>query len=389
MSGPAEVIVVGGGPAGCAAAIRLAQAGHDVVVLERCAQRDDGASDIASGELMAPVTQAECEQLGVPMDAPWALDRTQGVRNVYPDGTWTYHEFPPGFAYLNVDRGGFDAALRARLVAVGGRIAWGARVTDLAFRPDAAIVRTADGAEWRAAVVIDCAGRHAPSLRLLRLKVDDPEFQQIAVALFFRELPDGAVGFWDRHFYGERGAMISGARIRPGLHRLVLEADLGEKQTDRANTGAFFQRIADRFDPWVAERVRATPQVAPPWAMAPLAYRATSVAHDRLVLAGDATGYLSPLTGQGVELALRMGRLAAAAVHGALARGDCSAAAFAGYVDERRAELESTIAFLRTVLRHLRDRDELVRAGRDDAVRAAIFGPVFATAADRGRLWAG
>ena len=382
----ADVLVIGAGPAGCAAAIPLVRQGHDVLVLERCAEGESGAEAIESGELMAPVTQIECDRLGIALDGPWALDRTGAVRNVYPDLSWTYHELPGGLSYLNVDRGGFDGALRARVVAVGGRIAWDARVTDLEFRADAVVVRTTAGAELSAPLMIDAGGRHAPSPRLLRLKVEDPEFRQIAIALFFEDFPDLAVGFWDRHFYGEHGAMISGARIRPGLFRLVCEADLADKQAGRTKPVEFVEGLARRFDPWLAGRLARTPRSREPWAMAPLGYRVTEVARDRLLLAGDATGYLSPLTGMGVEFAMRMGRLAAAAAHDALAAGDCSAGRFVRYVDERRAELEGAVSHLRHMLRNLRDRDRLVRASRDDAVRAEIFGAPFATVSDRGTL---
>jgi hypothetical protein len=53
----------------------------------------------------------------------------------------------------------------------------------------------------------------------------------------------------------------------------VLEADLAEKQADRAAPVEFFTRMAERFDPWVASRLARTPQIGEPWAMAPLAYR--------------------------------------------------------------------------------------------------------------------
>ncbi|HXJ33377.1 MAG TPA: FAD-dependent oxidoreductase [Candidatus Eisenbacteria bacterium] len=382
----ADVIVIGGGPAGCAAAIRLVQQGHDVLVLERLAEASNGAEAIESGELLAPGTQHECDELGVAFEGPWVLDRMRGVRNVYPDLSWTYHALPDGISYLNVDRGGFDAALRTRFAAVGGRIAWSRRATGLDVRADEAIVSTAEGPEYRAPLVIDAGGRHALAPRIRKLKTEDPEFRQIAVALFFSDFPDAAVGFWDRHFYGDRGAMISGARIRPGLFRLVLEADLADKQADRAKPAEFFERVAERFDPWFAERLARAPRLGEPWAMAPLAYRVTEVAGDRLLLAGDATGYLSPLTGMGVEFAMRMGRLAALAAHRALAAGDCSASAFAGYVDDRRSELETAITYLRHVLRHLRDRDVLLRAAHDDEVRSTIFGPPLGTVTERGHL---
>ena len=89
MSLDADVIVIGAGPAGCAAAIRLVAAGYDVLALER-KEREDG-EDITSGEVMVVPTQNECAQLDVKFEGDWVLDRITGFRNVYPDLSWTYH----------------------------------------------------------------------------------------------------------------------------------------------------------------------------------------------------------------------------------------------------------------------------------------------------------
>ncbi len=109
--------------------------------------------------------------------------------------------------------------------------------------------------------------------------------------------------------------------------------------------------------------------------MAPLGYRVSAVARDRLLLVGDAAGYLSPITGQGNEFALRTGRLAATAADTALRAGDLSAGAFAPYVEGRRYEVDRQVDYVRAQLRILRDRDALLRASRDDEYRASIFGP--------------
>lgn len=384
MALDADVIVIGAGPAGCAAGVRLAAAGHDVVVLERKPIED--GEDITSGEVLAPATQTECAELGLELAGDWLLDRFHGVRNVYPDSSFTVHLLPEGMSYVNVDRGGFNAALRRRLVDAGARLVWNARVADVDIRADAARVRTADGGEYAAKLVIDAGGRYAPSARTFGLKQDDPEFRQIGVAVFFEEFPDAATGVWDRHLYGERGAMISGGRIRPGLYRYILEADLAEKQEAGLRPIDFYERTAERHDPWLHARIMSAPRRGEVWAMAPLAYRVSEVARDRLLLAGDATGYLAPLTGQGIEFAMRMGRLAARSAADALASGDFSASAFAGYVDERQSELETAIGYLRWMLHRFRDREALVRAAHDDDYRMEVFGPLCAETAERGTL---
>jgi flavin-dependent dehydrogenase len=380
----ADVVVIGAGPAGCAAAIRLVAAGYDLLALER-KEREDG-EDLTSGEVMVVPTQNECAQLGVKFEGDWVLDRIMGFRNVYPDLSWTYHPISLPVCPVQVDRGGFNAALRRRLVELGGRIVWNARVTDLEVRSDAAIAITADSNRYSARMLIDAGGRYAPSLRALNLKSEDPEFSQIGVAVFFNSFDGTPLNTWDRHLYGERGVMISGSRIRPGLYRYILEADLAEKQTERLGAIEFYESVARNHDRWLYERIMKEPRVGRQWMMAPLGYRVSAVARDRLLLVGDAAGYLSPITGQGNEFALRTGRLAAAAAESALRDGDLSAGAFASYVEGRRHEVERQVDYVRAQLRILRDRGALLRASRDNAYRASVFGPYGIPATDRGSL---
>ena len=153
----ADVIVIGAGPAGCAAGIRLVQAGYRVIALER-KDREDG-EDITSGEVLVPITQYECDALGLRFEGDWVLDRITGIRNVYPDLSWTYHPIPHLTCPVHVDRGGFNAALRKRLVEVGGKLVWNARVTEVASRNDSAIARILDRSEITARLIIDAGGR--------------------------------------------------------------------------------------------------------------------------------------------------------------------------------------------------------------------------------------
>jgi flavin-dependent dehydrogenase len=381
-AGPdAEVVIIGAGPAGCAAAIRLKRSGHDVLVIER--DTLVAAPDMTSGELLSPVTQHELREVGVAVEGDWVFDRVHRVRNVFPDLSWTMHDFPPGFSYVHVDRGGLNAAMRARLVEAGGRIVCEQTVTNIELRPDAAVVRTRDGAEYRSRVLIDASGRNAPSLNALKLKRPEPEFRQIGVALFFAEFEGTPEHCWNRHLYGEHGAMVSGSRIHDGMYRYILEADLDDKQQQGMKPVEFYEHVAATYDPWISARCATTNRVGEPWAMAPLGYRASEVTRDRLLLVGDAAGYLSPFTGQGVEFALRSARLAATTVDAALHTGDLHAAAFVPYVDGRATEVAAQVENLRRMLRFVRDRDTLIRASKDDALLAQLI-PFPAT--DRGHL---
>jgi menaquinone-9 beta-reductase len=384
MSRDAEVVVIGAGPAGCAAAIRLAETGHDVLLLERSPAEE--GEDLASGELLAPIAQQELAALGVTLPATALFDRFTAVRNVYPDLSWTLHRMPPGVTWVHVDKGALGRTLRARALAAGARLVRDARVTGARLAPSEAVVTTASGASYTTSLVVDAGGRYAPTVRLLGLKHEDPEFRQIGVALFFSRFSGAVSDTWDRHLYGHHGAMISGGRIRPGLFRYIVEADLADKQAEGMKPVEFIEAMARRHDPWLAERFACEPRTGEVWAMAPIGYRVREVVRPRLLLCGDAAGYLSPLTGQGIEFAMRMGRLAARTAHDALVAGDCSGDALAAYARERAGELETALGYLRHMLHCLRDREGLLRASHDDDQRQHVFGPVFARPDDRGRL---
>ena len=317
----ADVVVIGAGPAGCAAAIRLAEAGHDVLLLERKAAEE--GEDIASGEVLAPIAQDELARLGVELPPSCLFDRFDRVRNVYPDSVVD----PSSSAdELDVDsrrqgrpRPGAAHSRRRRRCPTG---AWRSRRRHRA--PGDGSRRRDRGRHRLDRFAGDRRGRpYAPSLRLLGLKREDPDFGQIGVALFFSSFADAVPDTWDRHLYGDNGAMISGGRIRAQLYRYICEADLADKQSEGLRPIEFIETMARRHDPW-RERFASERRIAEPWAMAPIGYRVLEAARPRLLLCGDAAGYLSPLTGQGIEFAMRMGRLAACTAHDALESADCS-----------------------------------------------------------------
>jgi flavin-dependent dehydrogenase len=161
-----DVVVIGGGPAGCAAATRLAEAGHGVLVLER--EPVSGNRDRTSGEVLAPATQLELAEVGVEVKGEWVLDPFVAVRNVFPGGRYVTFSFPDGFRYVHVDRAGLHDAMRARAAQAGAAVQHDAVVQDVRVDAAGAVVQTCDG-EHRAPLVIDAAGRNSPTLRRLRM----------------------------------------------------------------------------------------------------------------------------------------------------------------------------------------------------------------------------
>src|SRR5262249_42976945 len=72
---------------------------------------------------------------------------------------------------------------------------------------------------------------------------------------------------------------------------------------------------------FLRERFAAARLVQPPVVLGPLALDTTKAAMPGLILAGDAAGFIDPMTGDGLRFAVRGGELAADAAFQALDRG--------------------------------------------------------------------
>jgi flavin-dependent dehydrogenase len=74
-------------------------------------------------------------------------------------------------------------------------------------------------------------------------------------------------------------------------------------------------------DPWLRERFARARLVRPPVVLGPLAVESVGASVPGLLLAGDAAGFIDPMTGDGLRFAVRGGVLAASAALEALATG--------------------------------------------------------------------
>ena len=80
-----------------------------------------------------------------------------------------------------------------------------------------------------------------------------------------------------------------------------------------------------RSDPRLAARFAGARLISQPVCLGPLAVEATASGAPGLLLAGDAAGFIDPMTGDGLRFALRGGELAAHAALAALEHGRADA----------------------------------------------------------------
>jgi flavin-dependent dehydrogenase len=184
-------------------------------------------------------------------------------------------------------------------------------------------VIAAGGHESRAAARITIAadGRHSTIAFGLGLAGHPPRPRRWAIGGYFEYFLPAAV---DRSTLGEmhvrRGFYVGVAPIPGGLTNVCLvkpsfagDAALGDPATLLTGTLA--------NDPLLRDRAAGARLIAPPVILGPLAVDVREPAIDGLLLAGDAAGFIDPITGDGLRFAIHGAELAAASALRALAHG--------------------------------------------------------------------
>ncbi|MEP3478605.1 MAG: NAD(P)/FAD-dependent oxidoreductase [Fuerstiella sp.] len=154
-----DVCVIGGGPSGTAAAIGLAQAGLDVVLVERLAFPRH-----RPGESLHPGVEPLLSQLGVAEEIQQAgFRRFGGITTDWnPDTPRDYQHFAssPDKEWMGyqVERSTFDEILLRRAACLGTRILQPARVRSVTAHEQAYHVVTSDG-NWNCRWIVDASGQ--------------------------------------------------------------------------------------------------------------------------------------------------------------------------------------------------------------------------------------
>ena len=371
----ADVAVVGGGPAGSAVALRLARQGLHVVQLERRIIGSPGDDQFRSGEAALPSTLSELRCLDIGMDAAqWTLAQARRVRIRWPHGDVTVNRLPRGQSIRILDRRRFDVALWQAAAEAGVDTRCGWSVRRLLLEGDVVTGLLASGrcgetVAVDAPLVIDAGGRNAPSLLQFDLRRAESGDDFVVVVLFFDDVPDLAVDTWEVHFFGRATpAVMQGARLGEGLVRFGLGAYLASKQGSGLGPEAFFWwRL--RGYPELEQRLRMGRIVRPLYARARLGYQAAHIARSGLLLVGDAAGYLNPILGDGILMALRSAGVAAEVAAGSFARGDFSASYLRRYQHRWRAERRSRLWITRALIAAHRRPALVDRLGHIPALR--------------------
>jgi menaquinone-9 beta-reductase len=290
-----DVFVIGGGPAGLAAAIAARRQGFRVVVA-------DGAKppiDKACGEALMPDARAALEELGVTLSARDARP-LRGVRFL-SSGLSAQADFPGGYDGLSIRRTTLHRILSERAAELGVNLLWQCAVTGI----QGGSVRLGNRsvpASW----IIGADGSNSRVRNWANLEPRSRTGARYSFRRHYRVRPwtDRMEIYWGKHSQGYMTAVsgdevcVAVASHRPGVR---LDKSLPD-----------FPDLNQRLSRAVATSVErgsltANRQLKRVW-------------RGKVALVGDASGTVDAITGDGLGLSFRQAGMLASC----LSRGDLS-----------------------------------------------------------------
>lgn len=335
-SADAEVIVVGGGPAGSVTARLIAELGHQVLLLDKARfPRHKACSDYvnpAGVQLLHELgLAADLEALGAHHMEAMLIHAPRGQRFLAD-----FAAAAPGHAALGLSRYRLDALLLDRARDAGVQVVEGAHVRDVILEGGAVRGVTATVAgqreSLRAPLTVGADGRHGIVSRALSLDVPSPWLRRTGLVAHYRGVT-GLDRWGEMHVAAHSYAGL--APLEDGLTNVafVSPSDLVAHRSDSIE--AYFAAGLAGI-PEVAAKLAGAERVGTIRGVGAMARRARRVAGDGFMLVGDAASFLDPFTGEGVYEALRGATLAAPVADAALRAGDLSARQLAPYRAARR-----------------------------------------------------
>ncbi len=346
MTTEPEVLILGGGPAGAAAARLLAQWGLDVVVVERSAagrepvgppqppapRAESGGTGPSPGK--NPDAQSLAESLPPSTRKVLAATGLLGVVEAggfHPNGGNTAlwggegrrDDFAGGATGFHILRSRFDELLREAAAAAGAEIVRGvARLPEqVAKLREWRVEVVLDGGkhvEVRPAWMLDCTGRAGVLAR--RHRVLESEAPTLAVVRRYRSESgwgnvDAAHALVESF---ERGWAWSVPTSECERHvAVMLDPELRAVTEGAADLSAAFEaEIADTA--LMRSITNAAVPVADAWAVTASMYTSSAFALDGALLVGDAASFVDPMSSYGVKKALASAWLAAVTVNTAI-----------------------------------------------------------------------
>lgn len=322
---PSDVAIIGGGPAGAAAASLLSAWGHSVTVFAR-----SGSASSKLAESLPPSTRKVLDRIG----ASSAVDGAGFVRSAGHSVWWggsdlRVEEFPEGARGYQVLRTELDRVLLDLAEAKGAHIRAETTIRGVEresdfYRLDCA--SSEDAAPITARWVLDCSGRSGVVARRGFRQQDDGPRTLALVGIWRREegwdvpnpthtLVESYTDGWAWSVPVDDHSRYFTLMVDPHVTGLEPGKEIGPiYRSEMTKT--------ERF----AELLEGGSLQGDPWACNASMYSARRFSDDHMLLVGDAASFLDPVSSFGVKKALTSGWRAAVVTHTCLRRPEMESA---------------------------------------------------------------
>lgn len=304
MKSMADVLIVGGGPAGLVVAERLASSGAAVLVFDK--KPSIGIRPIRCGEAFGPADGWPAE---IPFDSSWVESKIRAVAVEAPEGTH-YELDRPNLGWA-IDRSIFEHRLAERAAAAGAQLLLDCYVIDAQFEETWTIQCNRNGRSeaYSGRFLVGADGVESRVALWAKIRDKRRPIDLCTTAQVHVPLPGHALDVL-RFFIGPRFAKNGYAWIFPGVQN---RANIG--------IGVLTTPGRERLDALLREFL-AQARIEVP-ASEPFVYGAIPVGGfdknpvgSASLLVGDAAGLAYPLSGGGILNALHSGIMAADAIIG-------------------------------------------------------------------------
>ena len=354
-----DVIVVGAGPAGSAAAHYLASAGYDVILVDKC----KFPRDKICGDFVSPVAQIELRRLGITSTPEFKKSNPISRASVYLDGNKLISRSVPKVKGLPrygrvvprfiLDKLLLDSAIKEGAIFLEGLKAIGMRIKRKAVELQ---VEDLSGKKiLKARLLIGADGSNSTIAKLIRGQPPSSADRIIAIRGYFKDI-DGSPNQADLHFNkesfpgycwlfptGKKQANVgvgmvldtlpSGNRLKELLNQLI-ENDLAlHKRLRNA-------KLVGQIRGWPLTTYNVNQQLV----------------DNRVMLVGDAAGLVNPLNGEGIQYALLSGRWASDVAISCLIANDLSKDALLAYQHFVEKELRYGMSLASLIVQLIRNR---------------------------------
>jgi flavin-dependent dehydrogenase len=383
-----DLIIIGAGVAGSASAIRLGQEGYRILLLDRAVF----PRHKTCGEGIMPEGVRILDSLGV---LPAILDqggtRARGLRFRSQAGIWAQADFPPVDgepAYsVVIRRYELDHLLLQRAASLPNvTVREGFGVVEAVYEGGAIqgvvghpVGQPEKRETLRAPLTLAADGMRSKFHNRYGIVRTVRSRQRWGISGHLRGVEDMRP-YIEVLFQGDHEIYLA-----PLADDLVLVAILLEKKL----MGAFRHDLAKSYheflksDPSLGPRIADSELVPPVGARGPLGFTVEPVYLPGLLLVGDSAGFLDPITGEGMTLALKCVQAAAPVVRQAFRTGDFGTEVLGQYATERERIIRDVFKLTYLMLNVSRSRlltDRAIRRlSRDETLFQKLVGIVAGT----------